>query len=129
MSDGKFGLFSRLKAGLSRTAGNFGAGLTAVFTKRKLDAAALEELEDLLIAADLGPAVAARVSGKLAKDRFEKEISEDEIKAALAGVVSEILDPVAKPLVIDATKRPHVILVVGVNGTGKTTTIGKIAHN
>jgi fused signal recognition particle receptor len=129
MSDGKTGLFSRLKAGLSRTAGNFGAGLTAVFTKRKLDAAALEELEDLLIAADLGPAVAARVSGKLAADRFDKEISEDEIKDALADVVTEILAPVAKPLTIDAANRPHVILVVGVNGTGKTTTIGKIAHN
>ncbi|MBT4487485.1 MAG: signal recognition particle-docking protein FtsY, partial [Rhodospirillaceae bacterium] len=95
MSDGKPGLFSRLKAGLSRTAGNFGNSITSVFTKRKLDAAALEELEDLLIAADLGPAVAARVSGKLAEDRFDKEISEEEIKDALAGVVTEILEPVA----------------------------------
>ncbi|MDP6690453.1 MAG: signal recognition particle-docking protein FtsY, partial [Alphaproteobacteria bacterium] len=129
MSEGKSGLFSRLKAGLSRTAGNFTSGVTAVFTKRKLDAAALEELEDLLIAADLGPAVAARVSGKLAADRFDREVSENEVKAALAGVVTEILQPVAKPLLIDGAKRPHVILVVGVNGTGKTTTIGKIAHN
>ena len=129
MSEGKTGLFSRLRAGLSRTAGNFTSGVTAVFTKRKLDAAALEELEDLLIAADLGPAVAARVSGRLAADRFDKEVSEDEITAALAGVVTEILEPVAKPLVIDVARRPHVILVVGVNGTGKTTTIGKIAHS
>jgi fused signal recognition particle receptor len=129
MKTGKPGLFSRLKAGLSRTAGNFNAGLTTVFTKRKLDAAALEELEDLLIAADLGPAVAARVSGKLAADRFDKEISEHEVKAALADVVTEILEPVARPLAIDGAHSPHVILVVGVNGTGKTTTIGKIAHN
>ncbi len=129
MKTGKPGLFSRLKAGLSRTAGNFNTGLTAVFTKRKLDAAALEELEDLLIAADLGPVVASRVSAKLAADRFDKEISEPEIKAALADVVTEILEPVARPLAIDGAHRPHVILVVGVNGTGKTTTIGKIAHN
>jgi fused signal recognition particle receptor len=129
MKDGSPGLFSRLKDGLSRTAGNFSTSLTAVFTKRKLDRAALEELEDLLIAADLGPAVAARVSGKLAADRFDKEISGDEIKAALADVVTDILEPVAQPLRIDGANRPHVILVVGVNGTGKTTTIGKIAHN
>ncbi|MFP6771162.1 MAG: signal recognition particle-docking protein FtsY [Alphaproteobacteria bacterium] len=129
MSDKKPGLFSRLKAGLSRTAGNIGSSVAGVFTKRKLDAAALKELEDLLIAADLGPAVAARVSGKLAEDRFDKEISEDEVKAALAHVVTDILEPVARPLTISAEHRPHVILVVGVNGTGKTTTIGKIAHN
>lgn len=129
MSDKKPGLFSRLKAGLSRTTGSIGSSVAAVFTKRKLDAAALEELEDLLIAADLGPAVAARVSGKLAEDRFDMEISEDEIKAALAQVVTDILEPVARPLTISPEHRPHVILVVGVNGTGKTTTIGKIAHN
>ncbi len=129
MTTDKPGLFSRLKTGLSRTAGNFSAGLTSVFTKRKLDTAALEELEDLLVAADLGPAVAARVCGRLAADRFDKEISEPEIKAALADVVTEIMEPLARPLAIDGTNRPHVILVVGVNGTGKTTTIGKIAHN
>ena len=122
-------LFSRLKTGLNRTAGNIGNSLTAVLTKRKLDNAALEELEDLLIAADLGPTIAASVSGKLAEDRFDKEICEDEIKSALADVVADILLPVAHPLRIDAENRPHVILVVGVNGTGKTTTIGKIAHN
>ena len=122
-------LFSRLKTGLNRTAGNIGNSLPAVFTKRKLDSAALEELEDLLIAADLGPTIAASVSGKLAEDRFDKEICEDEIKSALADVVADILLPVAHPLRIDAENRPHVILVVGVNGTGKTTTIGKIAHN
>ena len=122
-------LFARLETGLNRTVGNIGNSLTAVFTKRKLDSAALEELEDLLIAADLGPTIAASVSGKLAEDRFDKEICEDEIKSALADVVADILLPVAHPLRIDAENRPHVILVVGVNGTGKTTTIGKIAHN
>ena len=133
MSDGggggKPGLFSRLKAGLSRTAGNFGQSIAAVFTKRKLDGEALEELEDLLIAADLGPAVAARVSGKLAEDRFDKEISDGEVRLALAQVVTDILEPVARPLIINPEHRPHGILVVGGNGTGKTTTIGKIAHN
>ena len=122
-------LFARLKTGLNRTVGNIGNSLTAAFTKRKLDSAALEELEDRLIAADLGPTIAASVSGKLAEDRFDKEICEDEIKSALADVVADILLPVAHPLRIDAENRPHVILVVGVNGTGKTTTIGKIAHN
>ena len=122
-------LFARLKTGLNRTVGNIGNSLTAAFTKRKLDSAALEELEDLLIAADLGPTIAASVSGKLAEDRFDKEICEDEIKSVLADVVADILLPVAHPLRIDAENRPHVILVVGVNGTGKTTTIGKIAHN
>ena len=122
-------LFARLKTGLNRTVGNIGNSLTAAFTKRKLDSAALEELEDLLIAADLGPTIAASVSGKLAEDRFDKEICEDEIKSALADVVADILLPVAHPLRIDAENRPHVIQVVGVNGTGKTTTIGKIAHN
>ena len=129
MSVDKPTLFSRLKKGLNRTASNFSNSLTAVFTKRKLDSTALEELEDLLIAADLGPTIAASVSGKLAEDRFDKEICEDEIKSALADVVADILLPVAHPLRIDAENRPHVILVVGVNGTGKTTTIGKIAHN
>ena len=129
MSVGKPRLFARLKTGLNRTVGNIGNSLTAAFTKRKLDSAALEELEDLLIAADLGPTIAASVSGKLAEDRFDKEICEDEIKSALADVVADILLPVAHPLRIDAENRPHVILVVGVNGTGKPTTIGKIAHN
>ena len=129
MSVNKPRLFARLKMGLNRTAGNIGNSLTAVFTKRKLDSAALKELEYLLIAADLGPTIAASVSGKLAEDRFDKEICEDEIKSVLADVVADILLSVAHPLRIDAENRPHVILVVGVNGTGKTTTIGKIAHN
>ncbi|MEQ9643149.1 MAG: signal recognition particle receptor subunit alpha, partial [Alphaproteobacteria bacterium] len=117
----------KLKQGLSRTAGGLAEQITGVFTKRKLDQAALDELEDLLIAADLGPVVASEVTAKLAASRFGKDVSEEEIKGALAEVVGEILDPVALPLNIDPANRPHVILVVGVNGTGKTTTIGKIA--
>ena len=121
-------LFSRLKGGLSRTAGNFSNSVASIFNKRKLDKEALEELEELLISVDLGPACAASVSGKLAQDRFDKEINENEIKSALADVVAEILVPVTHPLEIESKNRPHVILVVGVNGTGKTTTIGKIAY-
>lgn len=123
----KQGFLARLKAGLSRTAGSLSQNITGLFTKRKLDAAALEELEELLITADLGPAVAAKVSGRLAENRFDKEVDDAEIRQALADVVRETLDPVERPLNIDPANRPHVILVVGVNGTGKTTTIGKMA--
>lgn len=123
----KQGFFARLKAGLSRTAGSLSQNITGLFTKRKLDAAALEELEELLITADLGPAVAAKVSGRLADSRFDKEVDDSEIRQALADVVRETLQPVERPLNIDPDNRPHVILVVGVNGTGKTTTIGKMA--
>ena len=123
----KPGFLARLKAGLSRTAGSLSQNISGLFTKRRLDAAALEELEDLLITADLGPAVAAKVSGRLAESRFDKEVDDSEIRAALAAVVEETLEPVALPLNIDPVNRPHVILVVGVNGTGKTTTIGKMA--
>lgn len=127
MSEKKSGWFQRLKQGLSKSASNLTQNITGLFTKRRLDAAALEELEDLLIGADLGPHVAMEVSGKLARDKFNKEVTDQEIKQALADVVGDILTPVAKPLAIDRTLRPHVILVVGVNGTGKTTTIGKMA--
>jgi fused signal recognition particle receptor len=123
----KPGFFARLKAGLSRTAGSLSQNITGLFGKRRLDAAALEELEDLLITADLGPVVAAKVTGRLAESRFDKEVSDAEIRQALAEVVEETLTPVARPLNIDPANRPHVILVVGVNGTGKTTTIGKMA--
>ncbi len=97
-----------------------------LFTKRKLDDAALEELEELLITADLGAAMAARLTANLAKTRFGKDITGDEIRAAFAEDIAASLTPVAKPLVIDSFKKPFVILVVGVNGAGKTTTIGKL---
>ncbi len=123
----KGGWLSRLKAGLTRSSKSLSEGIGGIFTKRKLDDEALEELEDLLITADLGVGTAAAVSAALAKSRFDKEVSPDEVRAALADEVAKILEPVARPLVIDPARKPHVILVVGVNGTGKTTTIGKLA--
>jgi fused signal recognition particle receptor len=121
------GFFSRLKDGLSRSTQKISTGLSATFTKRKLDDAALEELEELLIGADLGPAVAARVIANFRRTRFGTDVTEPEIRAALAEEIAAILAPVAQPLVLNPAKRPHVVLVVGVNGTGKTTTIGKMA--
>jgi fused signal recognition particle receptor len=124
----KKGWFERLRLGLSKTSSKLTDGITSVFTKRKLDAAMLEELEDLLIQADLGIDTASRVSNALSVGRFNKDIAPDEVKAVLADEVEKILKPVAHPLDIETGHRPHVILVVGVNGTGKTTTIGKLAR-
>jgi fused signal recognition particle receptor len=120
--------FSRLKQGLSRSTQKLTEGIAAIIHKRRLDDAALEELEELLISADLGPAVAARVIEGFRRTRFGKEVSEEEIRAALAEELAAILAPVALEMPIDATLKPHVVLVVGVNGTGKTTTIGKLAQ-
>jgi fused signal recognition particle receptor len=122
------GFFSRLKEGLSRSTQKLSSSITAVFTKRKLDDAALDELEELLIAADLGPGAAARVIEAFRRTRFGTDVTDEEIKTALAEEITKILEPVAKPLEIDAGHAPHVVLVVGVNGTGKTTTIGKFAQ-
>jgi fused signal recognition particle receptor len=121
------GFLSRLKAGLARTTEKLTGNLAASFTKRRLDDAALEELEDRLIGADLGAAVAKRIIAGFRKTRFGREVSEDEIKSALAEEIAAILTPVARPLAIDPARQPHVVLMVGVNGTGKTTTIGKMA--
>ena len=121
------GFFSRLKEGLSRSTQKLTEGITTVFQKRRLDDAALEELEELLIAADLGTAAAARVIAAFRRSRFGKEVTDAEVKQSLAEEIAAILAPVAKPLVLDPAKQPHVVLVVGVNGTGKTTTIGKLA--
>ncbi len=118
----------RLKSGLSRSKNAITDGLTNIFVKRKLDDAMLEELEELLIQADLGVQVAARVTASLAKSKYDKDITSEEVQDVLAQEVTTILSPLAKPLVIDSSKRPHVILMVGVNGTGKTTTIGKLAR-
>jgi fused signal recognition particle receptor len=124
----KQGWFQRLKAGLTKTSSRLSQDITGIFTKRKLDAATLQELEDLLIQADLGVETAMRITDALAKDRHNKEITPEQVRAVLAAEVERTLAPVAKPLQIDDADRPHVILVVGVNGTGKTTTIGKIAQ-
>jgi fused signal recognition particle receptor len=122
------GFFTRLKEGLSRSTQKLGGGISAVFTRRRLDDAALEELEDLLIAADLGTEAAARVIAAFRRARFGTEVTDGEIKEALAEEIAAILRPVARPLALDPALHPHVVLVVGVNGTGKTTTIGKLAQ-
>ncbi len=124
----KKGWFSRLKDGLTKTSSKLSDGITGVFTKRKLDDDTLEELEDLLIQADLGVETAMRITERLAAEKYDKEISPDEVREVLAAEVAKTLEPVAQPLRIDADNKPHVILVVGVNGTGKTTTIGKFAR-
>jgi fused signal recognition particle receptor len=120
------GWFSRLKAGLSRSTAKLTESVTTLFTKRKLDDEALEELEETLIAADLGVGASRRIVEGFRRTRFGREVSEEEIKATLAEEIAAILDPVARPLAIDAGRAPHVVLVVGVNGTGKTTTIAKL---
>ena len=122
------GFFSRLKEGLSRSTQKLTEGITTAFVKRKLDDAALEELEELLIRADMGPAVAAHIIGMFRASRFGTDVTDADVKQALAGEIAAILEPAARPLVIDRALRPHVVLVVGVNGTGKTTTIGKLAQ-
>jgi fused signal recognition particle receptor len=122
------GFLSRLKSGLARSTQKLTTGITETFTKRKLDDAALEELEELLIGADLGPAVAARIIKSFRRTRFGQDVSPSEIRTSLAAEIAEILAPVAKPLIIDPDRKPFVILMVGVNGTGKTTTIGKLSQ-
>ena len=117
---------SRLTAGLSKTSTKLSDGITGIFTKRKLDADTIEDLEDLLIQADLGLPTTKRITDAISKGRFEKGIEADDVRRILATEVARVLQPVARPLVIDPTKKPHVVLVVGVNGSGKTTTIGKL---
>lgn len=120
--------FQRLKAGLSRSSASLQDNIASVFTKRKLDAASLEELEEALISADMGVETAMALAESLGKSRFGKDVSEEEIRLALADEITAVLEPVARPLVIDPAHRPEVILVCGVNGTGKTTTIGKLSQ-
>ena len=121
------GWWSRLRQGLARSSGAIGTGITAIFTKRKLDAAMLEELEDLLIRADLGVAAATRITEAVGKGRYDKAVSGEEVKEILAAEVERVLAPHSRPFEIDAAHKPFVVLVVGVNGSGKTTTIGKLA--
>jgi len=124
----KLGWFQRLKQGLTKSSSKLTEGLAAILVKRKLDQDTLDEIEELLIAADLGPATAARLAGDLGKSRFGKEVTDDEVKLFLAERVAEMLAPVAVPLDPSVAK-PFVVLVVGVNGVGKTTTIGKLAEH
>ncbi|WP_340148874.1 signal recognition particle-docking protein FtsY [uncultured Sneathiella sp.] len=123
----KKGWFRRLSDGLKRSSGAISSGISDIFTKRKLDDDVVEELEELLISADLGVATAARISANIAKSRYDKETSPEEIRTALADEVALILNPVAKDFELQEDRKPHVVLIVGVNGSGKTTTIGKLA--
>ena len=127
MAEEKQGWLDRLTQGLKRTSSHLTDGITDLFTKRRLDDAALEGLEELLITADIGVTTSAGLVAKLAKTRFEAQPDPQEVRRFLAGEVAKILAPVAKPFEIDRRLKPHVVLVVGVNGAGKTTTIGKIA--
>lgn len=119
--------WQKLKQGLAKTASSVSEGITSVFTKRKLDDETLEELEDILIQADLGIDVAARISAAVGKGRYDKEIDPQEVKAIMAAEVAKVLDPVALPLIPNPGRVPYIILMIGVNGSGKTTTIGKMA--
>jgi fused signal recognition particle receptor len=119
--------FNRLKRGLSRSSTKLTEGLSSIFTKRRLDDVTLDELEELLIQSDMGLRVASEATAMLRRSRFGQEVTSEDIRTALAQIVTTLIEPVAKPLEIDRSKRPHVVLVVGVNGSGKTTTIGKLA--
>lgn len=123
----KLSWFQRLKAGLFRTSSQLTGQISALFLKRKLDDETLEELEDLLIQADLGVETALRVTDTLASERYGKDVTGEDVTKIMATEIVKVLKPVAKPLALDLSHKPHVILVVGVNGTGKTTTIGKLA--
>ncbi|MDO1583968.1 signal recognition particle-docking protein FtsY [Rhizobium oryzicola] len=123
----KLSWFQRLRQGLSRTSAQLTGQITALFTKRKLDEDTLEELEDLLIQADLGVETAMRITDTLSSERYGKDVTGEDVTRIMASEITKVLKPVAKPLELDLSHKPHVILVVGVNGTGKTTTIGKLA--
>ena len=119
--------FQRLREGLSRTSSQLTGQITSLFTKRKLDDDTLQDLEDLLIQADLGVETALRITDTLASERYGKDVTGTDVSRIMASEITKVLSPVAKPLALDLNHKPHVILVVGVNGTGKTTTIGKLA--
>src|SRR5467141_2247721 len=123
----KLSWWRRLSSGLKRTSSSLGTAVADLVTKRKLDRAMLEDIEDVLLRADLGTEVAARIAAAVGVGRYDKAISADDVKAVVATEVEKVLSSVAKPLVIDGAQKPFVILVVGVNGSGKTTTIGKLA--
>ncbi len=123
----KTGWLARLRQGLSRSSGALSANLTGIFTKKRLDDETLEELEEALIMADLGVETSTRMVQRIRDERFGKEVTEIEIKEALAQQIAEVLDEVAEPLPVRAGAHPQVVLIAGVNGVGKTTTIGKLA--
>lgn len=122
------GWLGRLRAGMARSSARLTEGINTIFNRRRLDDAALIELEELLIASDMGTGIAAEVTEELRRTRFNQEVSPDEVRSALAEEVIRLVEPVMKPLRIDLARKPFVILVVGVNGSGKTTTIAKLAR-
>jgi fused signal recognition particle receptor len=128
MSEEKQGWFAQVRQGLARTSASLTGNVASVLTKRRLDEETLYELEEVLIKADLGPAMAERVREELSDSRHEKGIALEAVREVLATEVAKVLRPAAKPLELSAA-RPNVILIVGVNGTGKTTTAAKLANN
>ena len=128
MTDAPAPWIDRLREGFRKTSDRLGDNLTGLFTKAALDAETLDGIEEALIASDLGPATAAQIRDRLAAERFERGLSEYAVREIVAEEIEKILAPVAIPLEISAFPRPQVILVVGVNGSGKTTTIAKLAH-
>ena len=122
------GWFRRLRSGLQKSSTRLTEGINAIFLRRRLDDEALAELEDLLISSDMGVGVSGEVIQSLRRTRFNQEVAPEEVRAALAEEVIRLVEPVMKPLRLDPAKKPFVILVVGVNGSGKTTTIGKLAR-
>jgi len=121
------GMFARLKAGLTRTATVLSDGLTGLLTKKRLDAETIEALEEALIRADLGADLARRLAAEIAEGRYDSEITEKEIREHLASAIARVMQKAERPFAVDGARKPFVVLVAGVNGTGKTTTIGKIA--
>ena len=120
--------YERMRAGFQKTSDRLGDNLTGLLNKAVLDEQSLDDIEEALVASDLGPATAAKVRERLADEKFERGVSEAAVLDVVAQELEKILAPVAEPLAIDAFPRPQVILVVGVNGSGKTTTIAKLAH-
>ena len=127
MSEERKSWFARLKSGLARSSSKLSDGIGSIFARRRLDNETLDELEDLLIAADMGTGIAEEVTARLRRTRFNQEVAPEEIRAALAEEVVKSLSLVDRPLRLDPALKPMVMLVVGVNGSGKTTTIGKLA--
>jgi fused signal recognition particle receptor len=120
--------YERVRSGFRKTSDRLGDNLTGLLNRASLDEQSLDEIEEALVASDLGPATAAKVRARLAEEKFELGVSEAGVRKVVAQELEKILAPVAEPLEIDAFPRPQVILVVGVNGSGKTTTIAKLAH-
>ena len=136
MSDGKSpaepepkrNWFAQLRKGLARTSSALSDNLAGALTKRKLDEETLDRLEEVLIKADLGVAMAARIRAAIATGRYDRGVTQDTVREVLAAEIASVLEPVAQDFAVPPGAHPYVVLVVGVNGTGKTTTIGKMAH-